>query len=63
MKETIERHQKAYKHNVELVNEYTKGEEGVDYVVKKEGIADNRVANINKIKADVRAEINALKLK
>ena len=40
-----------------------KGEEGVDYTVTKGKIGDSRVANINKIKQDMRAETNALKIR
>jgi len=47
------------KHNVQLLNEYKEGEEGIDSFPH---MKDKRVADINKIKRDLRSHINSLKV-
>ncbi len=49
-------------HNLSLINEYKRGEEGIDYSVRQGKVGDPRIANVSKFTKDARAEINALKM-
>jgi len=50
-----------YKHNIALQNEYEEGEIGIDRHVMDHRF-DERVANPNKLKKDLRAYVNSFKV-
>jgi hypothetical protein len=60
-KKQYERLEEVRKHNLELVREYRRGEEGIDYIpgAWKD---DPRVANVARMKADIRHRISQLRL-
>jgi len=60
VKAQLKEQEEVSKHNLELLNEYYAGEEGIDE--RQDRKNDPRYANINKIKDDFRAEINRLKM-
>lgn len=59
LRAVTDKQQEIIGHNVKLLNEYKAGEEGIDFIP---GMKDARVANINKVKRDVKAEINQMKI-
>ena len=54
-------HEEIQKHNVDLVNEYEAGELGIDMQLFDHRL-DDRIANPNKMKRDLRAYVNSLKV-
>ena len=57
--ESMSKAQEIHRHNVQLKGEYLQGEEGIDAMIKG-GPKDPRLANVRKIKQDLRAEVNAM---
>lgn len=53
--------EEAYQHNIKLQNEYKEGEIGIDRHFKDYRF-DERIANPNKMKRDLRAYVNSLKI-
>lgn len=60
-KHQVERHEEVRKHNLEIKEEYRRGEEGIDYV-RDAWRNDPRIANEQKMKADFRNQIERMRL-
>ena len=49
-------------HNIDVSNEFTEGQEGIDYTIEEGVVGDARLANVDKIKRDLKSQINGMKI-
>ena len=61
-KNQVEKFMEMSQHNKNMNTEYTKGEEGIDYIYKKNPELDARLIDVAKMKADARAQLNEMKI-
>ena len=54
-KAQIDKFFETQEYNQNMAEEYTKGEEGIDYIYRKNPNIDPRLVNVAKMKADARA--------
>lgn len=57
-KKQIDEQMEIRKHNVKLIDEYSRGEEGIDHFPHQK---DARLADVGKMKKDIRAELNEIR--
>lgn len=61
-KKQVDKFMEASEHNKKMDDEYFKGEEGIDYIYKRNPKMDPRLVDVAKFKADARAHLNEMKV-
>jgi len=61
-KKHVDKFMEVSEHNEKMDEEYTNGEEGIDYIYRKNAQLDPRLVDVNKMKADARAYLNEMKI-